>query len=607
MSKVLMYSLIILATMTMQTEAMGTCIVGSWQINGSNDTNHVLSLTFYPNGFYVHYEYDADENNIYNGVEYGTYLYDQTTGQMTTSVIKDENDGFGLGGWASDGGSTAGDTFTLVGDSLTIVDGEEITSLYRVKSDDAPIVGGWTASNNVEDHVLSLTFYTNGFYIHYEYDADENNIYNGVEYGTYLYDQTTGQMTTSVIKDENDWSGLSDWASGGDSTSENTFTIIGDSLTIFDGEETVSLYRVKSNSTPIVGGWITSNNVEDHVLSLTFYPNGFYVHYQYDVDENNIYHGVEYGTYLYDQITGQMTTSVIRDENDGFGLGGWASDGGSTAGDTFTLVGDSLTIIDGEETTSLYRVKSDDAPIVGGWTASNNIEDHVLSLTFYTNGFYVHYEYDADENNIYNGVEYGTYLYDRTTGQMTTSVIKDENDGSGLSDWASGGGSIPENTFTIVGDSLTIFDGEETVYLHRVKAVDSDVDCDQMPDAWEQQIMTASGDTITDVSQVNPNDDFDGDGFSNLEEYISGTDPTDSTSFFRITNSFMRTDQSDGFIVEWNSVPNRCYSIFWYTNLMTSHHDVLETEIEYPQNSYTDTVHGAESKGFYTINVRMKE
>ncbi len=49
---------------------------------------------------------------------------------------------------------------------------------------------------------------------------------------------------------------------------------------------------------------------------------------------------------------------------------------------------------------------------------------------------------------------------------------------------------------------------------------------DGMPDAWKQQIVQASHGTYTNVSQVLPWDDFDGDGIPNIIEFLAGTDPT---------------------------------------------------------------------------------
>ena len=60
-------------------------------------------------------------------------------------------------------------------------------------------------------------------------------------------------------------------------------------------------------------------------------------------------------------------------------------------------------------------------------------------------------------------------------------------------------------------------------------------DGDVIPDSWEQAIVDANSiDSITNVLQVLESDDFDGDGFNNLEEYITGTDPVDTNSRFMV-------------------------------------------------------------------------
>ncbi len=53
----------------------------------------------------------------------------------------------------------------------------------------------------------------------------------------------------------------------------------------------------------------------------------------------------------------------------------------------------------------------------------------------------------------------------------------------------------------------------------------SDMDADALPDTWEQQIIDASGGAFTSASQVLPGDDFDGDGLSNGDEFVLGSNP----------------------------------------------------------------------------------
>lgn len=52
----------------------------------------------------------------------------------------------------------------------------------------------------------------------------------------------------------------------------------------------------------------------------------------------------------------------------------------------------------------------------------------------------------------------------------------------------------------------------------------ADTDCDSMPDNWENQYGL-------DPSTDDADEDADGDGFTNLEEYQAGTDPTNPDSY----------------------------------------------------------------------------
>jgi uncharacterized repeat protein (TIGR01451 family) len=62
--------------------------------------------------------------------------------------------------------------------------------------------------------------------------------------------------------------------------------------------------------------------------------------------------------------------------------------------------------------------------------------------------------------------------------------------------------------------------------------ITDDGDQDGLPDDWEQQIIDADpDDDIMTIEDVLPGDDFDGDGFTNLEEYMGGTLPADENDY----------------------------------------------------------------------------
>lgn len=65
-----------------------------------------------------------------------------------------------------------------------------------------------------------------------------------------------------------------------------------------------------------------------------------------------------------------------------------------------------------------------------------------------------------------------------------------------------------------------------------------DSDGDGIPDAWEQSQLYAGGippaDGDWNLSLIDRNGDFDGDGTSNWNEYVAGTYATDSTSYLNL-------------------------------------------------------------------------
>lgn len=82
----------------------------------------------------------------------------------------------------------------------------------------------------------------------------------------------------------------------------------------------------------------------------------------------------------------------------------------------------------------------------------------------------------------------------------------------------------------------------------------ADSDHNGLPDAWELLNFGHIG--------VDPNADPDGDGMSNLQEYLAGTNPNDANSALRITTITYGT-APNYVTLQWNSVPTRFYAIQW--------------------------------------------
>jgi len=97
--------------------------------------------------------------------------------------------------------------------------------------------------------------------------------------------------------------------------------------------------------------------------------------------------------------------------------------------------------------------------------------------------------------------------------------------------------------------------------------------------------------------------DSDADGMSNMEEYLAGTNPDDDTSYLGFTGLPVSGVPGE-FLVRWQSVSNKFYTLQAATNLLTGFDSILETGIPAtpPENVHTDNV-GTAGMRFYRIRL----
>jgi hypothetical protein len=107
------------------------------------------------------------------------------------------------------------------------------------------------------------------------------------------------------------------------------------------------------------------------------------------------------------------------------------------------------------------------------------------------------------------------------------------------------GSAARVGTLLIAGKSVTVVqDG-----------VPADTNGDGLPDAWQMLYFNSANST-----NAVPGLDFDNDGMSNLEEYLSGTIPTDPASSLRITE-FLPSAISQTYQLAFTSLASRYYQI----------------------------------------------
>ena len=126
-----------------------------------------------------------------------------------------------------------------------------------------------------------------------------------------------------------------------------------------------------------------------------------------------------------------------------------------------------------------------------------------------------------------------------------------------------------------------------------------DQDGDGLPDWWEELNFGSAEDGL-------PHLDDDGDGQCNLDEWISGSCPTNAASCFAASNQTYQPGA--GLVISWPSFSNRIYQLESATTL-TGLFSTLATQLPAtpPLNVYTDAVPHAGAGQFYKIRVQLEE
>ena len=119
-------------------------------------------------------------------------------------------------------------------------------------------------------------------------------------------------------------------------------------------------------------------------------------------------------------------------------------------------------------------------------------------------------------------------------------------------------------TVDVHGSPEFVTDGTDTAHSAVPVMLFIDSDGDGLPDAWEYlMIEMGYGQTLADIR---PQDDSDGDGISNYDEYIAGTYAFDPTDGFKFNIVGIQDNKP---LLEFMVLPGRHYTVQGSTDMKT--------------------------------------
>lgn len=189
---------------------------------------------------------------------------------------------------------------------------------------DTEIIGMWSSDDTANGELSTIIFMDDGTYIQTQVDGSQSTSEagNGMELGNYSVSSTEGKLTATPIFDKNGTSGLSDAVMRYAQVSNGKLILKVDENKngIIDSNESYRFSETRSEG--ILGPWDFDDADDNELLGLAFLENGTYIQVQVDEDGsvNNSENGMEWGNYTIDAVTGQLSTTIIYDDNAGTGL-----------------------------------------------------------------------------------------------------------------------------------------------------------------------------------------------------------------------------------------------------------------------------------------------
>lgn len=183
------------------------------------------------------------------------------------------------------------------------------------------------------------------------------------------------------------------------------------------------------------------------------------------------------------------------------------------------------------------------------------------------------------------GVNYQLQINAVSSGEAVESGTAVEGESVNLA--ATVGGVA---THVIGNTNLLVASGG--VCLRQDFILGADADGDGLPDEWEQFMLAAIGPAsgMTNITQIAPQDDYDGDGASNMKEFLAGTFAFLASDALRIEQWIRSTNGTHE--IKFYSTAGFSYDIRTSTNLLSGSWNVMPVSTTPSTAPAAETVDG---------------
>ncbi len=189
--------------------------------------------------------------------------------------------------------------------------------------------------------------------------------------------------------------------------------------------------------------------------------------------------------------------------------------------------------------------------------------------------------YRSQATNLMAGVTAapGLFVFDRVTGSNRLVVARSPLPGLSWYSWPAINGDGSAIAFKTLDAGLTAGDLNQTLdaFASGISVLSTaDSDADGLPDWWLQQYFGHANGQANDLSR--PGDDADGDGLTNHEEFLTGTNPADAASVLEVQITL--TAVGANAVLSWPAQAGKNYRVQYCDEVATGNWQNLTTAVQ---------------------------